>query len=189
MVVGRYFYKASMLSYTKGITKGMVPKARIVIYKVLWLLGWFDSNILSVLDKVVDDSVDIINVFWLSGCFDSDILSMLDKVVDNGVDVISLSVRGSIAPYFLDNIPVGTFSAMQRGVFVSKLTGNNIPGDATMTNVVPWITTVGPDTMDCSFPVDIVLGDGSVKTGVSMYSGKGLAPGRQFPLVYASDAS
>jgi len=82
--VGRYVYKASMLCYAKGITKGMAPMAHIVIYKVC----------------------------WSSGFFDSDILSMLDKAVDDVVDFISFSVRGSIVPYFLDNIAIGTFGVV-----------------------------------------------------------------------------
>lgn len=157
---GRYVYKASMLGYAGGIAKGMAPKARIAVYKVC----------------------------WASGCFDSDILSALDKAVDDGVDVISLSVGGSVVPYYLDSIAIGTFGAVQRGVFVSASAGNNGPGDGTVTNVAPWITTVGAGTMDRDFPADIVLGDGNVMRGVSMYSGKGLTPGRLFPLVYAGDA-
>lgn len=157
---GRYVYKASMLGYAGGIAKGMAPKARIAVYKVC----------------------------WASGCFDSDILSALDKAVDDGVDVISLSVGGSVVPYYLDSIAIGTFGAVQRGVFVSASAGNNGPGDGTVTNVAPWITTVGAGTMDRDFPADIVLGDGNVMRGVSMYSGKGLTPGQLFPLVYAGDA-
>lgn len=157
---GRYVYNASMLGYAGGIAKGMAPKARIAVYKVC----------------------------WASGCFDSDILSALDKAVDDGVDVISLSVGGSVVPYYLDSIAIGTFGAVQRGVFVSASAGNNGPGDGTVTNVAPWITTVGAGTMDRDFPADIVLGDGNVMRGVSMYSGKGLTPGRLFPLVYAGDA-
>lgn len=157
---GRYVYKASLLGYASGIAKGMAPKARIAVYKVC----------------------------WSSGCFDSDILSALDKAVDDGVDVISLSVGGSVVPYFLDSIAIGTFGAVQRGVFVSASAGNNGPGLMTVTNVAPWITTVGAGTMDRDFPADIQLGNGKVMRGVSMYSGKGLTPGGQFPLVYAGDA-
>eukprot|EP00249_Psilotum_nudum_P014794 c25009_g1_i2 orf=549-2870(+) len=157
---GRYVYRASLLGYAFGMAKGVAPKARIAAYKVC----------------------------WLSGCFDSDILAAFDQAVADGVNVISLSVGGSVVPYYLDSISLGAFGAMERGVFVSASGGNDGPADLTVTNVSPWITTVGAGTLDRDFPADVKLGNGAVVSGASLYSGAGLAR-RMLGLVYAGDAA
>eukprot|EP01018_Ginkgo_biloba_P027903 Gb_31301 [translate_table: standard] len=158
---GRYVYKASMLGFASGIARGMAPKARLAAYKVC----------------------------WASGCFDSDILSAFDQAASDGVNVISLSVGGGVVPYYLDSIAMGAFGAMQRGIFVSASAGNEGPGDMTVTNVSPWITTVGAGTLDRDFPADVRLGNGKIIRGVSLYSGRGLNTRHLLPLVYAGDAS
>jgi subtilisin family serine protease len=146
---GRFVYGADMLGYARGIAKGMAPKARIAAYKVC----------------------------WASGCFDSDILSALDKAVDDGVNVVSLSLGiGYNLPYDQDPIAIGAFEAVQRGVFVSTAGGNDGPELWKVTNVAPWITTVGAGTVDRDFPAHVQLGNGTVIRGVSLYSGKGLNP-------------
>uniref|UniRef100_A0A0C9RIU6 TSA: Wollemia nobilis Ref_Wollemi_Transcript_15476_2058 transcribed RNA sequence n=1 Tax=Wollemia nobilis TaxID=56998 RepID=A0A0C9RIU6_9CONI len=158
---GRYVYRASMLGYARGVATGVAPKARVAAYKVC----------------------------WRSGCFDSDILGGFDKAVADGVNVISISVGGGVAPYYLDSIALGAFGAMQHGVFVSASGGNEGPGRLTVTNVAPWIATVGAGTLDRDFPADVLLGDGQVIRGVSLYSGRGLDVRHPLPLVYAGDAS
>lgn len=160
IATGRHVYRANMLGYASGIAKGMAPKARLATYKVC----------------------------WLSGCFDSDILSAFDRAVEDGVDVISLSVGGGIVPYYLDSIAMGAFGATERGVFVSTSAGNDGPGDLSVSNLSPWVTTVGAGTLDRDFPAEIKLGNGKVIRGVSLYSGKPLGSGL-FPLVYAGDIS
>lgn len=157
---GRYVYKANMLGYANGIAKGMAPKARLATYKVC----------------------------WLSGCYDSDILSAFDTAVEDGVDVISLSVGGGVVPYYLDSIAMGAFGAMERGVFVSTSAGNEGPGELSVTNLSPWVTTVGAGTLDRDFPAEIELGNGKRIKGVSLYSGKALGS-NLFPLIYAGDIS
>ncbi|CAL1381899.1 unnamed protein product [Linum trigynum] len=57
----------------------------------------------------------------------------------------------------------------------------------TAMNIAPWILTVGVSTADRDFPVDVVLRDGSVLTGVSHYGGNGLPEGELLPLVYNAD--
>jgi hypothetical protein len=59
----------------------MAPKARLAAYKVC----------------------------WVGGCFDSDILAAFDAAVADGVDVVSLSVGGVLVPYYLDAIAIGAF--------------------------------------------------------------------------------
>ncbi|KAF3506283.1 hypothetical protein F2Q69_00003393 [Brassica cretica] len=129
---GRYVFPASILGYARGVASGMAPKARIAAYKVC----------------------------WNSGCYDSDILAAFDTAVTDGVDVISLSVGGVVVPYHLDAIAIGAFGAIDRGVFVSASAGNGGPGALTVTNVAPWMTTVGAGTIDRDFPANVKLGNG-----------------------------
>uniref|UniRef100_A0A1D1XWS4 Subtilisin-like protease n=1 Tax=Anthurium amnicola TaxID=1678845 RepID=A0A1D1XWS4_9ARAE len=157
IAAGRHVYPASTLGYARGVASGMAPKARLAAYKVC----------------------------WAAGCFDSDILAAFDSAVSDGVDVISLSVGGVVVPYYLDSIAVGAFSAMEAGIFVSASAGNGGPGGLTVTNVAPWVTTVGAGSMDRDFPADVKLGNGVVVPGVSVYGGPGLSPGQLYPLIYA----
>lgn len=59
----------------------------------------------------------------------------------------------------------------------------------TVTNISPWITTVGASTIDRRFAADVTLGDGTVISGASLYSGKDLSPNNSLPLVYAGNLS
>uniref|UniRef100_A0A7N0ZZX2 Subtilisin-like protease SBT1.6 n=1 Tax=Kalanchoe fedtschenkoi TaxID=63787 RepID=A0A7N0ZZX2_KALFE len=156
---GRHAFHASMNGYASGIAKGVAPKARIATYKVCWRT---------------------------SGCFDSDILAAFDKAVTDGVDVISISIGGGdgvSAPYYLDPIAIGAYGAAAHGVFVSSSAGNDGPGGMSVTNIAPWMTTVGAGTIDRNFPADIVLGNGFKLSGVSLYAGEPLN-GQMYPLVY-----
>ncbi|KAK4780366.1 hypothetical protein SAY87_016472 [Trapa incisa] len=157
IAAGRYVFPASTLGYARGVAAGMAPKARLAAYKVC----------------------------WNSACYDSDILAAFDSAVADSVDVISLSIGGNVVPYYLDSIAIGAFGAMQSGVFVSASAGNNGPGGLTVNNVAPWMTTVGAGTIDRDFPADVKLGNGKILSGVSIYGGPGLIPGRMYPLVYA----
>jgi len=133
-----------MLEYAWGIAKEMAPKARIVAYKVC----------------------------LASGCIDSDILSALDKVVDDGVNVVSPSLGiGYILPYDQEPIAIDAFEAVQWGVFVSTAGGNDSPKPWRVTNVAPWITMVGADTVDRDSLAHVQLGNDTVIRGVSLYSG------------------
>ncbi|KAJ7963347.1 Subtilisin-like protease [Quillaja saponaria] len=157
IAAGRYVFPASALGYAKGMASGMAPKARLAAYKVC----------------------------WNSGCYDSDILAAFDAAVADGVDIVSLSVGGVVVPYHLDAIAIGAFGASNSGVFISASAGNGGPGGLTVTNVAPWVTTVGAGTIDRDFPADVKLGNGKTIPGISIYGGPGLTPGRLYPLVYA----
>lgn len=157
IAAGRYVFPASTLGYARGVAAGMAPKARLAAYKVC----------------------------WISGCYDSDILAAFDAAVADGVDVISLSVGGVVVPYYLDAIAIGAFGALEAGVFVSASAGNGGPGGLTVTNVAPWVTTVGAGTMDRDFPADVKLGNGKMISGMSVYGGPALAPHKLYPLIYA----
>jgi hypothetical protein len=44
------------------------------------------------------------------------------------------------------------------GVFVACSAGNSGPDASSLSNVEPWITTVGAATMDRVFPASVTLG-------------------------------
>jgi subtilisin family serine protease len=151
---------AGFFDYAKGRAVGMNAGARIAAYKIC----------------------------WKPGCYDSDILAAMDEAVADGVDVISLSVgsSGYATSFFQDSIAIGAFHAMSKGIVVSCSAGNSGPGEYTATNIAPWILTVGASTIDREFPADVVLGDGRVLGGVSLYAGEPLNS-TLLPLVFAGD--
>ncbi|KAK3150017.1 hypothetical protein QOZ80_3AG0226350 [Eleusine coracana subsp. coracana] len=146
--------------FAAGTARGMAPGARVAAYKVC----------------------------WLGGCFSSDILAGLDAAVADGCGVLSLSLGGGAADYARDSVAIGAFAATEKGVLVSCSAGNSGPGPSTLSNVAPWITTVGAGTLDRDFPAYVSLGNGNNYTGVSLYAGKAL-PHTPLPMVYAANAS
>ncbi|KAJ6852748.1 subtilisin-like protease precursor [Iris pallida] len=151
---------ASLLGYANGTARGMAAAARVAVYKVC----------------------------WAGGCFSSDILGAMDKAVADGVNVLSLSLGGGMSDYYRDSVAIGALAATQKGVFVSCSAGNAGPGAATLSNVAPWIATVGAGTLDRDFPAYVSLGNGKNYTGVSLYSGKPL-PSSPLPFIYAGNAT
>ncbi|KAF4362936.1 hypothetical protein F8388_002366 [Cannabis sativa] len=49
------------------------------------------------------------------------------------------------------------------------------PNPSTANNIAPWILTVGASTIDREFPGNVVLGDGRILIGVSLYAREPLA--------------
>lgn len=151
---------ASLFGYAAGTARGMARHARVAAYKVC----------------------------WLGGCLSSDILMAMEKAIEDGVNILSLSLGGSANDYFQDAVAIGAFAATSKGILVSCSAGNGGPSPGSLSNVAPWITTVGAGTMDRQFPSYITLGNGKKLTGESLYNGKPL-PGSLIPLVYAGNIS
>ncbi|KAL8049772.1 hypothetical protein ABFX02_06G041000 [Erythranthe guttata] len=148
---------ANLLGYAYGTARGMAPGARVAAYKVC----------------------------WKSGCFSSDILSAVDRAVADGVNVLSISLGGGVSSYYRDSLSIGAFGAMEKGVFISCSAGNGGPDPISLTNVSPWVTTVGASTMDRDFPATVKLGTGEILTGASLYRGqRNLLVNKQYPLIY-----
>ncbi|WOL10604.1 subtilisin-like protease SBT1.3 [Canna indica] len=148
---------ANLFGYATGTARGMSPHARVAVYKVC----------------------------WTGGCFSSDILAAVDRAVADGVDVLSISLGGGVSAYHRDSLSIAAFGAMEMGVFIACSAGNAGPDPISLTNVSPWITTVGASTMDRDFPAIVKLGNGMNITGVSLYKGRqNLSPAVQYPLVY-----
>ncbi|XP_071936936.1 subtilisin-like protease SBT1.4 isoform X1 [Coffea arabica] len=157
---GSVVSSAGFYAYATGEAKGVAIKARIAAYKVC----------------------------WRGGCFDSDILAALNQAISDGVHVLSLSLgRSPAMPYDEDPIAIAAFHAAERGILTSASAGNSGPSYRTAVNIAPWILSVGASTIDREFPTDVVLGDGSILQGVSLYYGKPLL-NALLPLVYASGA-
>ncbi|KAL2505844.1 Subtilisin-like protease SBT1.7 [Abeliophyllum distichum] len=151
---------ASLFGYAAGTARGMARHARLAAYKVC----------------------------WLGGCFSSDILAAMEKAIEDGVNILSLSLGGSVTDYFRDTVAIASFAATSRGILVSCSAGNGGPSPGSLSNVAPWITTVGAGTMDRQFPAYISLGNGKKFPGSSLYSGKPLS-GSFVPLVFAGNVS
>ncbi|CAN1133843.1 Subtilisin-like protease SBT1.7 [Linum perenne] len=141
---------ASLLGYASGTARGMASRARVAVYKVC----------------------------WIGGCFSSDILAAMDKAIEDGVNVLSMSLGGGNSDYYRDSVAIGAFSAMEKGILVSCSAGNAGPTSYSLSNVAPWITTVGAGTVDRDFPALVSLGN----KGVSL-------PTNLLPFVYAGNAS
>ncbi|CAI9762377.1 unnamed protein product [Fraxinus pennsylvanica] len=156
-VAGAPVLGANLLGYAYGTARGMATGARIAAYKVC----------------------------WVGGCFSSDILSAVDQAVADGVNVLSISLGGGVSSYHRDSLSIAAFGAMEKGVFVSCSAGNGGPDPISLTNVSPWVTTVGASTMDRDFPATIKLGTGKYLTGASLYKGRiNLSTKKQYPLIY-----
>ncbi|KAM6587566.1 hypothetical protein CsatA_010171 [Cannabis sativa] len=160
-VAGAPVKGANLLGYAYGTARGMAPGARIAAYKVC----------------------------WVGGCFSSDILSAVDRAVADGVNVLSISLGGGVSSYYRDSLSVAAFGAMEMGVFVSGSAGNGGPDPVSLTNVSPWITTVGASTMDRDFPATVKLGNGKILSGVSLYKGRRTLQNKQYPIIYMGNNS
>ncbi|KAH7429154.1 hypothetical protein KP509_09G033200 [Ceratopteris richardii] len=156
---GSFVSNASLFGEALGTARGMAPYARIAVYKVC----------------------------WTGGCVNSDILAAFEQAIMDGVDIISLSVGGSVLPLFLDPIAIGSYAAMENGILVSASAGNSGPSPQSVSNISPWLLTVGASTIDRNFPAVVMLANNASYTGASLYNGKGLGS-NQLPLIYAGNA-
>ncbi|KAF8667805.1 hypothetical protein HU200_052616 [Digitaria exilis] len=147
---------AQVLGQAMGIAAGIAPGAHVAMYKVC-------------------------NVTF---CFESDILAGVDAAVGDGCDVISMSIAGVSVPFYLDIIAMGTFAAVEKGVFVSMAASNRGPNVSSVSNEAPWMLTVAASTMDRSIRSSVRLGNGVVLDGESAYQHST----SYYPLVYAGDS-
>ncbi|CAA0828568.1 Subtilisin-like protease SBT5.4 [Striga hermonthica] len=159
---GSFVPSASVFGVGNGTSKGGSPRARAASYKVCW--------------PPIDDGE----------CFDADIIKAFDVAIDDGVDVLSVSLGGSPDDYLNDGIAIASFHAVRRGVSVVASAGNDGPSPGTVSNVAPWIITVGASTIDREFDADLKLRNGRVLKGTSV--SKPLPENKFYPLIRAADA-
>ncbi|KAF2292386.1 hypothetical protein GH714_021704 [Hevea brasiliensis] len=154
---GNFVHGANVFGNANGTTKGGSPRARVAAYKVCW--------------HPVNGSQ----------CYDSDIMAGFDAAINDGVDVISVSLGGVPSDYYNDGIAIGAFHAIQKGIVVVCSAGNDGPFAGTVTNIAPWMITVGASTMDREFQTLVELGNGQLLKGTSL--AKAMPENKFYPLI------
>ncbi|XP_060211081.1 subtilisin-like protease [Lycium barbarum] len=158
---GRFVPGANIFGSANGTAAGVAPLAHVAVYKVCSALT----------------------------CSESDILAAMDIAIEDGVDVLSLSLGGQRNNFYQDNIALGAFSAMEKGIFVSCAAGNSGPSSFSTANEAPWILTVGASTIDRKIKATAVLGNNQEFDGESAFQPSDFPP-TLLPLVYpGSNAS
>ncbi|KAI9106385.1 hypothetical protein K1719_021913 [Acacia pycnantha] len=155
---GSHVDGASYFGYATGSAIGVAPKARVAMYKALWELG----------------------------AYASDVIAAIDSAITDGVDVISLSLGFDDAALYEDPIAIATFAAIERGIFVSTSAGNRGPSLATLHNGTPWVITVAAGTLDREFHGTLTLcnnNNGVRLHGLSLYPGN-FSASHNFPMVF-----
>ncbi|CAI9787974.1 unnamed protein product [Fraxinus pennsylvanica] len=148
-----------------GTASGGAPLVRLAIYKVCW--------------PVPGQTPAEGNT-----CLDDDMLAAFDDAIADGVNVISVSIGGNTSrPYTQDGIAIGALHAMKRNIVVACSAGNSGPRSYSVSNVAPWIITVGASSIDRVFSSPIVIGNDMIIEGQSVTP----FTNRTYPLVYAAD--
>ncbi|KAL0875699.1 hypothetical protein Bca101_025404 [Brassica carinata] len=158
---GNFVPGANVFGFGNGTASGGSPKARVASYKVCW------------------------PPFKGAECFDADILAAIDAAIGDGVDVISASVGGDAGDYMEDGMSIGSFVAVKYGVTVVCSAGNSGPKPGTVSNVAPWIITVGASSMDREFQAFVELSNGSRFKGTSL--SKPLPENKMYDLISGAD--
>ncbi|CAI5458890.1 unnamed protein product [Closterium sp. Yama58-4] len=146
---------------TLGSLSGVAPRARIAVYKVIW--GGMSSL--------------------------ADVMAAVEDAVKDGVDVLSLAVGGTDDNYFNS---IFLLRAVQAGVLVVAPAGNNGPPPTptywrTLTNVAPYILTVGASATDREWSATLTLGNGTVLFGLTQTGGDGVLTAN-LPLIDSEEA-
>ncbi|XVF76963.1 hypothetical protein PTKIN_Ptkin14bG0002100 [Pterospermum kingtungense] len=160
---GNFVPGANVFGYGNGTAKGGSPRARVAAYKVCW--PPINGN----------------------QCFDADIMAAFDAAISDGVDVLSVSLGGDSAEFFEDGISIGSFHAVQNGISVVLSAGNNGPTPGTVSNVAPWMFTIGASTLDREFTSYVELGNNKHLKGASLASAT-LSSRTTYPLISAVKA-
>ncbi|KAI8016653.1 Subtilisin-like protease SBT3 [Camellia lanceoleosa] len=152
---GNFVESVSFFGYAGGTARGLAPRARLAVYKVLWDEGIQSSDFLAAIDQAVADGVDILS---LSFGFDYDL------------------------PFYENTIAIACFGAMEKGVFVAHAGGNTGPDILSLYDSIPWTTTVAASSIDRSFAGTVTLGNGLTITGWSVFPASALV--EKLPLFY-----
>ncbi|XP_058101001.1 subtilisin-like protease SBT5.6 [Magnolia sinica] len=160
---------SSLGGFARGTASGGAPLVRLAMYKVCW--------------PIPGVSLAVGNT-----CLEADMLAAIDDALGDGVDVLSISIGTSGTPpkYTEDGIAIGALHAVKRNVVVACSAGNSGPTPATVSNLAPWIITVGASSVDRLFPSPVVLGNGIEIKGQSVTPYE--LHNKHYPLVFAADA-
>ncbi|KAE8696440.1 Detected protein of confused Function [Hibiscus syriacus] len=120
-------------------------------------------------------------------CVPEDILAAFDAAIGDGVAVLSVSIGLPQQKSFdQDVMAIGSLHALSRNIITVCAAGNSGPNPSTLTNVAPWIITVGASSIDRRFYSPVYVGNGVEIPGYSMSQN---TRNVMYPLVYASDAA
>ncbi len=135
--------QAEVFGVDRGVVSGIAPRARVIAYKGLGILGGFGSDLAAAIDQAVAD----------------------------GVDVINYSVGGGASLTGADDLAY--LFAADAGVFVATSASNSGPGPDTIGGPasVPWLTSVGASTQDRTFEGSASSSDGWEFFGASITNG------------------
>ncbi|KAL5062492.1 hypothetical protein RYX36_024229 [Vicia faba] len=136
---------SSFFGYANGTARGIASLSRLAIYKTVW--------------GAEGDAMS------------SDIIAAIDAALSDGVDVLSMSLGYNNVSLYDDAVAIATFSAMEKGVFVSTSAGNSGPSSQSLHNGAPWVINVAASTSDREFYGNLTLGNGVSLSGLSSYVG------------------
>ncbi|CAI9755080.1 unnamed protein product [Fraxinus pennsylvanica] len=159
---GNFVPGANIFGVGNGTAKGGSPKARAAAYKVCW---------------------PPING---SECLFSDIIEGFDMAMHDGVNVLSVSLGGDAVDYFEDGIAIASFHAVKKGIVVVASAGNSGPAPGSVSNIAPWLLTVGASTIDREFQANVKLSNGMILEGTSL--SKSLPNDKYYPIISAEKA-
>ncbi|KAI3967204.1 hypothetical protein MKX01_042789 [Papaver californicum] len=100
------------------------------------------------------------------------------------LSIYKVFLGSPFAPFYMDSITIGSFIAIQKGIFVSCSVGNSGPLNAALSNKDPWILTVGASTIDRKINATANLGNGIEYGGESLFQPGGFSS-TFLPLIYA----
>ncbi|GFP83489.1 subtilisin-like protease [Phtheirospermum japonicum] len=136
IAAGNYVNNVSFFGYAPGTARGVAPRARIAVYKVLW-----------------------------PGGVSSDILAGIDRAVADGVDIISISLGAQEINLYENPLSIASFGARERGILVALSAGNRGPSVRTIRSGIPWAVVVASGTVDRWLAGTLTLGNGKTITG------------------------
>ncbi|OMP05747.1 hypothetical protein COLO4_08585 [Corchorus olitorius] len=86
-------------------------------------------------------------------------MDAFDAAISDGVDVLSVSLSGEPVEFFGDGVAIGAFQAVKKGIFIVNSAGNEGLDPGTVTNLSPWVFTVGASTLDRELSSYVELGN------------------------------
>ncbi|XP_059454060.1 subtilisin-like protease SBT5.6 [Corylus avellana] len=167
-VGGRWVPNTSAIGgFAHGTASGGAPLVRLAIYKVCWAIPGQEKA-------------------GGNTCFEEDMLAAIDDAIADGVDVLSISI-GTTKPYpFInDGIAIGALHASKKNIVVACSAGNSGPAPSTLSNLAPWMITVGASSVDREFVSPVVLGNHLKIEGQTVTEFK--LENKLYPLAYAAD--